>query len=200
MAQQPAEKTVPEVLVNGESSDPPLVLNGGLIPRGSGENEDLASDSKSRFQVQRVPSVRGEKPKPVALLATNLLKRHANDNGNANTYDARRNTLTFGGATTYHTRHSLGSIGSNSDIYSGQLSPYATYHSQLNTYDSRRESGHSGQLSPTGTNMCSKTFGRDTQEALPHVDHYRNLMSAITAMKQRPTLTELHEEQVDSCR
>ncbi|XP_064609144.1 solute carrier family 12 member 1-like [Liolophura sinensis] len=191
MSQHPTEQGVPEVRVNGESNNSPLVFNGGLIPNGSGENEDLVSDSKSRFQVQRVPSVRGEKPKPVALVATNLLKRHAN--ANANTYDARRNTLTFGGATTYHTRHSLGSMGSNSDIYSGQLSPYATYHSQLNTYDSRRESG---QLSPTGTNVC-KTFGRDTQEALPHVDHYRNLMSAITAMKQRPTLTELHEEQVE---
>lgn len=43
-----------------------------------------------------------------------------------------------------------------------------------------------------------KTFGRNTTEALPHVDHYRNLLSATCALnlKSRPTLAELHEEKV----
>lgn len=41
-----------------------------------------------------------------------------------------------------------------------------------------------------------KTFGKNTTEALPHVDHYRNLLSATNALKSRPTLAELHEEKV----
>ncbi|XP_013401253.1 solute carrier family 12 member 1 [Lingula anatina] len=39
-----------------------------------------------------------------------------------------------------------------------------------------------------------KTFGHNTNEALPHVDHYRNLLSTTQALKSRPTLQELHEE------
>ena len=38
-----------------------------------------------------------------------------------------------------------------------------------------------------------KTFGRNTLETLPHLDHYRNLLSATGAMRKRPTLLELHE-------
>ncbi len=38
-----------------------------------------------------------------------------------------------------------------------------------------------------------KTFGQNTLETLPHVDHYRNLLSATGAMRKRPTLLELHE-------
>ncbi|KAK3097932.1 hypothetical protein FSP39_014651 [Pinctada imbricata] len=40
----------------------------------------------------------------------------------------------------------------------------------------------------------SKTFGKNFTEAFPHVDHYRNLLSATAALKSRPTLAELHEE------
>ncbi|XP_052280558.1 solute carrier family 12 member 2-like isoform X2 [Dreissena polymorpha] len=40
----------------------------------------------------------------------------------------------------------------------------------------------------------SKTFGRNTVEVLPHLDHYRNLLSATSPLKARPTLAELHEE------
>ena len=44
-----------------------------------------------------------------------------------------------------------------------------------------------------------KTFGQNTLETLPHLDHYRNLLSATGAMKKRPTLLELHDiEQVRS--
>ncbi|KAK3594337.1 hypothetical protein CHS0354_026214 [Potamilus streckersoni] len=43
-----------------------------------------------------------------------------------------------------------------------------------------------------GTNH--KTFGKNTVEAIPHMDHYRNLLSATAALKTRPTLAELHEE------
>ncbi|XP_071170441.1 solute carrier family 12 member 2-like isoform X2 [Mytilus edulis] len=55
-------------------------------------------------------------------------------------------------------------------------------------------------ISPTATyqsvnaNTNHKTFGKYTTEALPHVDHYRNLLSATNALKSRPTLAELHEE------
>ena len=38
-----------------------------------------------------------------------------------------------------------------------------------------------------------KTFGRNTLETLPNIDHYRNLLSATGAMKKRPTLLELLE-------
>ena len=41
-----------------------------------------------------------------------------------------------------------------------------------------------------------KTFGQDTLETLPNVDHYRNLLSATGAMRQRPTLAELHNLEV----
>ena len=37
-----------------------------------------------------------------------------------------------------------------------------------------------------------KTFGHNTHEALPHEDHYRNLLSATHALRSRPTLEELH--------
>ena len=47
-----------------------------------------------------------------------------------------------------------------------------------------------------GTHL--KTFGKNTTEAIPHVDHYRNLLSATSALKSRPTLAELHEEKVRS--
>lgn len=72
--------------------------------------------------------------------------------------------------------------------------------------DSRQpyESPTFGSTSPSDTyNSCTnpyetnfKTFGKYTTEALPHMDHYRNLLSATTAMKSRPTLAELHEEKV----
>ena len=41
-----------------------------------------------------------------------------------------------------------------------------------------------------------KTFAHNTLETLPHMDHYRNLLSATgaMAMKKRPTLLELHEQ------
>lgn len=60
-----------------------------------------------------------------------------------------------------------------------------------------------GTVSPNDTygynNSCEthmKTFGKNTVEAIPHVDHYRNLLSATAALKSRPTLAELHEEKV----
>ena len=63
----------------------------------------------------------------------------------------------------------------------------------------------SDTISPTDTygynNSCEthmKTFGKNTVEAIPHVDHYRNLLSATAALKSRPTLAELHEEKVNS--
>lgn len=40
-----------------------------------------------------------------------------------------------------------------------------------------------------------KTFGRNTHEAIPHMDFYRQTTSAPGAYK-RPTLDELHEEKV----
>ena len=42
-----------------------------------------------------------------------------------------------------------------------------------------------------------KTFGHNTLETLPHLDHYRNLLSATGAMRKRPTLLELHEQDKD---
>ncbi|XP_067665686.1 solute carrier family 12 member 2-like isoform X1 [Haliotis asinina] len=42
-----------------------------------------------------------------------------------------------------------------------------------------------------------KTFAMNTHEALPCVDHYRNILSATGGMKSRPTLAQLHEEMDD---
>lgn len=52
------------------------------------------------------------------------------------------------------------------------------------------------QNSYTGYGTNLKTFGKDTTEAIPHVDHYRNLLSATSPLKSRPTLAELHAEKV----
>jgi len=38
-----------------------------------------------------------------------------------------------------------------------------------------------------------KTFGQHTIETLPHVDHYRDMLTPSGAMRKRPTLVELHE-------
>ncbi|XP_052797099.1 solute carrier family 12 member 2-like isoform X2 [Mya arenaria] len=56
--------------------------------------------------------------------------------------------------------------------------------------------GHN-QNSYTAYGTHLKTFGKNTTEALPHVDHYRNLLSATSPLKSRPTLAELHEEKDD---
>ena len=53
-----------------------------------------------------------------------------------------------------------------------------------------------GQNQNSFTAYALKTFGKNTTEALPHMDHYRNLLSATSALKTRPTLAELHEEKV----
>ena len=42
-----------------------------------------------------------------------------------------------------------------------------------------------------------KTFGKNTLETLPNLDHYRNMMSATGAMKKRPTLMELQQDDVE---
>ncbi|WAQ98772.1 S12A2-like protein [Mya arenaria] len=55
--------------------------------------------------------------------------------------------------------------------------------------------GHN-QNSYTAYGTHLKTFGKNTTEALPHVDHYRNLLSATSPLKSRPTLAELHEEKL----
>lgn len=46
-----------------------------------------------------------------------------------------------------------------------------------------------------------KTFGHNTLETLPHADHYRNILSAsghcrLDGRRQRPTLMELHEQDI----
>ena len=38
-----------------------------------------------------------------------------------------------------------------------------------------------------------RTFGRNTLETLPHIDHYRNLLTTTGVMRKRPTLLELHD-------
>ena len=54
--------------------------------------------------------------------------------------------------------------------------------------------GHGGgHYSSYDTTQGQKTFGRNTLETLPHVDHYRNLLSATGVIRKRPTLLELHE-------
>ena len=71
----------------------------------------------------------------------------------------------------------------NGDATSATFSlPNDTYGANQNSYTAY------------GTNL--KTFGKNTTEAIPHVDHYRNLLSATSPLKTRPTLAELHEEKV----
>ena len=51
----------------------------------------------------------------------------------------------------------------------------------------------------TYSDTC-RTFGRNTLESLPHVDHYRNIFTASGDLRQRPTLVELHEQEFQVCR
>ena len=69
------------------------------------------------------------------------------------------------------------SLRDSINVYIDTISPTATYQS-------------------VNANTNHKTFGKYTTEFLPHVDHYRNLLSATNALKSRPTLAELHEEKV----
>ena len=64
------------------------------------------------------------------------------------------------------------------------------------TFSIPRDSYNEGQNQNSYTAYALKTFGKNTTEALPHMDHYRNLLSATSALKTRPTLAELHEEKV----
>ena len=59
----------------------------------------------------------------------------------------------------------------------GSPNPGDTHHASYDTHNQR-------------------TFAHNTIETLPHLDHYRNLLSATGAMRQRPTLLELHEIEV----
>ncbi|XP_053405857.1 solute carrier family 12 member 3-like isoform X2 [Mercenaria mercenaria] len=77
-----------------------------------------------------------------------------------------------------------GSVAGEEDATSTTFSlPSDTYGNNHNSY--------------TGYGTHLKTFGKNTTEAIPHVDHYRNLLSATSPLKSRPTLAELHEEKDD---
>lgn len=56
----------------------------------------------------------------------------------------------------------------------------------------RTNSSSSNNNTHTYETKNLKTFGRNTLETLPHLDHYRNLLSATAALRKRPTLYELH--------
>lgn len=64
------------------------------------------------------------------------------------------------------------------------------------TFSLPNDSYGANQNSYTAYGTHLKTFGKNTTEAIPHVDHYRNLLSATSPLKTRPTLAELHEEKV----
>ena len=73
-------------------------------------------------------------------------------------------------------------------VFSECLSETDTSASPPNT------AGYDGQSFTYDTHNL-KTFGHNTLETLPHLDHYRNLLSATGAMRKRPTLLELHEHE-----
>ncbi len=58
--------------------------------------------------------------------------------------------------------------------------------------------GKSSRKASIWSILSSQSFGGNTLETLPHLDHYRNLLSisASEGIRQRPTLLELHEEKV----
>ncbi|KAL4227820.1 hypothetical protein ACF0H5_013257 [Mactra antiquata] len=86
---------------------------------------------------------------------------------------------------------SNGSVrGSVSGADTGNDSNSITFSLPNDTYGNNQNS-----YSAYGTHL--KTFGKNTTEAIPHVDHYRNLLSATLPLKSRPTLAELHEEKDD---
>ena len=58
----------------------------------------------------------------------------------------------------------------------------------------RRDSnGHPPPYTPYHHVEGYDQLGNLTLEALPHADHYRDLVSTANAMRKRPTLLELHE-------
>ena len=77
-------------------------------------------------------------------------------------------------------RRSRNASGRASDAPSPPLSPHQT--DSYSTYNTHSYDTHN-----------LKTFGRNTLETLPHLDHYRNILTATSAIKKRPTLLELHD-------
>ncbi|XP_069505715.1 solute carrier family 12 member 2-like [Ambystoma mexicanum] len=51
-----------------------------------------------------------------------------------------------------------------------------------------------GSLGPSNT-FYMRTFGHNTMDAVPRIDHYRNTVSGIGGKMARPSLAELHDEQ-----
>lgn len=82
--------------------------------------------------------------------------------------------------------------GNHVDIHRDSM----THRDSINAYIDTTSPNATYQSVNATTNH--KTFGKYTTEALPHMDHYRNLLSATNALKSRPTLAELHEEKVNS--
>ena len=138
----------------------------------------MKSASTSRFKVAKVsdagePSVNTNADTEAAQAHDKIPKRRNNSE---------------------HVEFNLDENKKNTDVYpeSPPGSPmfYTDTTSPNDTY------GYGNSFTNNHTN--SKTFGKNITEALPHVDHYRNLLSATAALKSRPTLAELHEEKVRS--
>uniref|UniRef100_A0A8C4R0C4 Solute carrier family 12 member 3 n=1 Tax=Eptatretus burgeri TaxID=7764 RepID=A0A8C4R0C4_EPTBU len=57
------------------------------------------------------------------------------------------------------------------------------------------ENGETQYSYPTGydTHTYLRTFGHNTMDALPRIDHYRNTTGALAEKLARPTLAELHD-------
>ena len=136
----------------------------------------MKSASTSRFKVAKVsdagePSVNTNADTEAAQAHDKIPKRRNNSE---------------------HVEFNLDENKKNTDVYpeSPPGSPmfYTDTTSPNDTY------GYGNSFTNNHTN--SKTFGKNITEALPHVDHYRNLLSATAALKSRPTLAELHEEKV----
>jgi hypothetical protein len=142
------------------------------LPSGEAQSEKSTDKPKSRFKVAKVDFVDEKQPDSKKSdqqhhhhQATTGSESHSQDG-----YPSPSKSAGSGSASP---------VGAEDSIVSGSISPPSPTH---------RDSTTIGQDT---TNL--KTFGHNTTEALPHVDHYRNLLSATTALRSRPTLQELHE-------
>ncbi|XP_064618818.1 solute carrier family 12 member 3-like [Lineus longissimus] len=138
-----------------------------VIPSGETESEKSADKPKSRFKVAKVDFVDEKQP---------TSKQGENPNDAAESQDAANGYPSPSRSAASGAGSHVGAEGS---LASGSTSPPNS--------PTNRDSA----IGQDTTNL--KTFGHNTTEALPHVDHYRNLLSATTALRSRPTLEELHD-------
>ena len=143
------------------------------------DGSEMKKSASSRFQVARVDT------------KENQSRENGVGDGQPKTNSQRKKSFDFRIKSSDLPKIEIGAKSASSDghLSNGPESPNATTFSLSG--DSLRS-----RSSIDGYNKTNCVM--NTVEALPCVDHYRNVFSATGAgnLKARPTLAELHEERV----